>query len=133
MSDQAQSLSMSLFSSWDYSINSNDAIKKQEKSTCSNFKDLLCELTSAKKERTRKELRIMYMLRGLAWVIWAILVGGAITAIVFIVRMSNSGTASGFLNVYGPTIALTGINILVPFLIQQLTLIESYDIGRTGE
>ena len=99
----------------------------------SNFKDLLCELTSAQKHRTRKEKRIILALRTVAWFIWALLVGGAITAIVFIVRKSNSGTASGFLNVYGPTIALTAINTAVPFLIQQLTLIESYDIGRTGE
>lgn len=131
--DQAQSLSMSLFSSWDYTINSHDAIKKQEKSTLSNFKDLLCELTSAQKHRTRKEKRIILALRTVAWFIWALLVGGAITAIVFIVRKSNSGTASGFLNVYGPTIALTAINTAVPFLIQQLTLIESYDIGRTEQ
>ncbi|XP_063692746.1 transmembrane channel-like protein 3 isoform X3 [Bolinopsis microptera] len=130
--DQVRSLAMNLFASWDYSINSHDAIEKQQKSTGSNFKDLLCELTSAKKERTIKEQRIILALRILAWFIWAILIAGAITAIIFVVDRSDS-EEGGFFNVYGPTIALTAINGAVPFLMQQLTLIESYDIGRTEQ
>ncbi|KAL5247098.1 hypothetical protein ACHWQZ_G019084 [Mnemiopsis leidyi] len=130
--DQVRSLAMNLFASWDYSINSRDAIEKQQKSTGSNFKDLLCELTSAKKERTLRERRIILALRILAWFIWAILIAGAITAIIFVVDRSDS-QEGGFFNVYGPTIALTAINAAVPFLMQQLTLIENYDIGRTEQ
>ena len=129
--DQVRSLAMNLFASWDYSINSHDAIEKQQKSMGSNFKDLLCELTSAKTERTLKERRIIAALRVLAWFIWIILIAGAITAIVFVVNRSEGD--GSFFDVYGPTIALTAINAAVPFLMQQLTLIENYDIGRTEQ
>jgi hypothetical protein len=130
--DQVRSLAMNLFASWDYSINSRDAIDKQQKSLGSNFKDLLCELTSAKKERTAKERRIILALRILAWFIWVILIAGAITAIIMVVEKSDTGDG-GFVSVYGPTVALTAINVAVPFLMQQLTLIENYDIGRTEQ
>ncbi|XP_053394225.1 transmembrane channel-like protein 1 isoform X3 [Mercenaria mercenaria] len=135
-----------MWTSWDYSITSNEASVNLSKGITSAFKDNLYEAKASQnvKDRSTKEKVKVYSLRILAWFITIILIGGGCTAIVYLVIfvsfeevIPNMGSETDgntertdFLSVYGTTIVFSLINSLVPVCVEQLPKIEQYESGR---
>eukprot|EP01137_Pigoraptor_chileana_P018860 Opistho-2@79015 len=123
-----------VLASWDHSLNSQAGIENLRLGIANTLQDRLSEVKvdQMAKVRTRRDRMILIGWRVLAWLTTIFIMGGAFTAIYYLVQWSNPGSAktASFLETYSVSILFSLINGVVPNIIQQVVRLDKFATGR---
>ncbi|KAL8163393.1 UNVERIFIED_CONTAM: hypothetical protein K2H54_019537 [Gekko kuhli] len=116
-----------IFTEWDFCIQSPEVATRNQRSIYNGFKIDLAEQTRRvqKRQRTRKQLSHLYLLRLLINGVILLLMAAAFYCIHLATEVSQQeASSSSVVNQYLPPLVISMVNVLLPFLFHALAQLE---------